>query len=89
METRTIYFAGAPFIPGTGIPNNVTGECGHKHKTPEAAQSCIDKSNRSLQRSIGMHYSYIDRRVMRQDQIKVNEKWIVVSGMTKPCSDWE
>ena len=89
METRTIYFAGAPFIPGTGIPNNVTGECCHVHKSAQAAQKCIDKVNGKFKNQAGMAHCYVDRIPMMQSQEKVKGKWRVVSGTTKPCSDWE
>lgn len=30
-------------ITGTNMPANLTGECPHLHRTPEAAQACIDR----------------------------------------------
>ena len=60
---KRYYYAGAPYHFGTNLPNNVTGECGHEHKTPEAAQRCIDELDASIKR--GSNGSgYCDRVVM-------------------------
>lgn len=60
---RLHYYAGAPRRPGSNLPNNVTGECKHRHKTPEAAQRCIDALDRSIKRGHG-EAAYCDRVVM-------------------------
>jgi hypothetical protein len=57
------YYAGAPCIPGTGLPRNVTGNCPHEHRTPEAAQRCIDALDRAIKRGHGPN-AYCDRIVM-------------------------
>lgn len=59
------YYAGAPLHPGTCIPNNVTGECPHKHRTPGAAQKCIARMDASIKR--GHPGAYCDRVVMVYD----------------------
>ena len=71
MTTRTVYFGGAPYLPGTMLPNNVMGECGHFHRSPDAAQQCIDNANKRLKEQIGMATPYVDRHVMKQEQEKV------------------
>lgn len=60
---RTTYTAGAPWHAGTMLPTNVTGECPHEHRSPEAAQRCIDALDRSIKRGHGQH-AHADRRVM-------------------------
>lgn len=62
----TIYIAGACYHPGTTLPNNVTGECPHRHRTPEAAQKCIDTLDASIKRGHGSN-AYCDRIVMVED----------------------
>jgi hypothetical protein len=57
------YYAGAPRRPGTPIPMNVTGDCPHRHRSPEAAQRCIDDMDRSIKRGHGQN-AYCDRVVM-------------------------
>jgi len=59
----TWYMAGAAWAPGTTMPDNVTGECGHRHRTPEAAQRCIDKLDRAIKRGHGPN-AYCDRAVV-------------------------
>lgn len=62
--TEPLYFyAGAPLMPGTNLPSNVTGECGHKHRTPEAAERCITALDRAIKRGHGPN-AYCDRVVM-------------------------
>lgn len=63
MTRRPIYYGGAPRHPGTPLPSNVTGECPHEHRTPEAAQRCIDDVDRSIKRGNGPG-AYCDRVVM-------------------------
>ena len=89
MTTRTVYFGGAPYLQGTMLPNNVMGECGHLHRSPDTAQQCIDKANKRLKKQIGMANCYVDRHVMQQEQVKVEGSWRVISGSTKPYSVWE
>lgn len=60
---RTYYYAGAPRHPGTPLPSNVTGECPHEHRSPEAAQRCIDELDRSIKRGTNGH-GHADRVVM-------------------------
>lgn len=62
-STNSHYIAGAPFMPGTNLPSNVTGECPHRHRTPEAAQRCIDDMDRRIKRGHGRH-AYCDRVVI-------------------------
>ena len=64
MSPATYWFAGAPRIPGTGIPRNVMGDCGHRHRSPEAAQACIDAVDRAFKRRDGMRNCSCDRVVM-------------------------
>jgi hypothetical protein len=61
--TRRVYIAGALFHPGTNLASNVTGDCPHRHTTPEAAQQCIERRNRQLAK-IG---AYCDRVVIECD----------------------
>ena len=63
MRTFLRFYAGAPFMPGTNLESNVTGECGHNHKTPEAAQKCIDDEDAAIKRGHGRN-AYSDRIVM-------------------------
>jgi hypothetical protein len=60
------YRAGAPWHPGTNLPRNVTGECPHRHRTPQAAQRCIDELDRSIKNGHGAG-AYCDRVVMAED----------------------
>ena len=60
---KRYYYAGAPYHSGTNLPNNVTGECEHEHKTPKAAQRCIDELNASIERDSNGK-GYCDRVVM-------------------------
>jgi hypothetical protein len=60
---RRYYYAGAPHRPGSNLPSNMTGECEHQHRTPEAAQRCIDALDASIKRGHGQS-AYCDRRVM-------------------------
>jgi hypothetical protein len=69
----THYVAGATWLPGTMVPNNVTGECPHKHRTPEAAQRCIDRLDRSIKRGYGPN-AFADRHVMVVDE-KGHRRW--------------
>lgn len=62
----TYYFAGALSIPGTGIPNNVTGNCPHRHLKPETAQACIDKMDRAIKRGHGNN-AFCDRQIIIQE----------------------
>jgi len=57
------YRAGAPHHPSTTLPSNVTGECPHLHRTPEAAEACIDRHDRAIKRGHGRN-AYSDRVVM-------------------------
>jgi hypothetical protein len=59
----THYKAGAPHHPGTALPNNVTGECPHRHRTPEAAQRCVARADRAIKRGHGTN-AYSDRIVI-------------------------
>jgi hypothetical protein len=44
------WYAGAPFHVGTNLPNNVTGECSHRHNSPDAAKACIVRVDASMKR---------------------------------------
>lgn len=59
------YSAGADYHPGTNLPANVTGECPHRHRTPEAAQRCIDQMSAAISRGHGN--AYCDRVVMVEE----------------------
>jgi len=60
------YLGGAPFLPGTNLPGNVTGECPHRHRTPAAARACIESVDRAIKRGHGEN-AYCDRVVMVTD----------------------
>lgn len=62
------YYAGAPYKPGTNLPDNVTGECKHQHTTPDEAQRCIDNLDASIKRGHGRS-AYCDRVVMVWDEL--------------------
>lgn len=69
MSTTTIrYIAGAMNRAGDPTPNNVMGDCGHLHRTPEAAQDCIDQVQRGLARQSSGYYC--DREVIEVEVIK-------------------
>ena len=58
MQAETYYIA-----------DGTMGECGHRHRTPEAAQECIDKVQRSfdaMPAGAGQHY-YCGRDVYEID----------------------
>lgn len=57
------YVAGSPWHAGTNLHRNVTGECPHHHRTPDAAQKCIDALDRAIKRGHGRN-AYADRVVM-------------------------
>lgn len=59
----THYVAGATWMPGTNLANNAMGECPHRHRTPEAAERCIDKLDRAVKRGNGPN-AYCDRVVI-------------------------
>lgn len=72
------FIAGsARMIPGTGLPANVTGDCPHRHRTPEAAQRCIDALDRSIKRGHGRN-AYADRVVVAVGETAADRT--VVSG---------
>ena len=74
-HTVTItYTAGCKHHPGTGLPSNVVGECSHRHRTPEAAQRCIDSLDRSIKRGHGRH-AYADQVVMAVDA-DTGDRWV-------------
>lgn len=60
----THYVAGAIWHPGTTLPANVTGECGHRHRTPEAAEACIARHDAAIKRGHGQN-AYSDRVVVK------------------------
>ena len=60
---RTTYRASSPYNPGTGLPMSVTGECDHRHRTPEAVEECIGRLDRAIKRGHGPS-AYCDRIVM-------------------------
>lgn len=62
----TYYFAGSTYLPGTRVPDNVTGQCPHRHRTPEAAERCIERLDRAIKRGHGRN-AYCDRIVMMAD----------------------
>ena len=80
---RTRYFGGAKYKPGTNVPSNVTGECGHDHRTPEAARKCIDATDKAVKAGHGGN-AYCDRVVMVQEFHNTDGKRYVVSGSTVP-----
>jgi len=55
--------------PGTNIPANVTGDCPHLHKTPEAARRCIDDMDRAIKRGHGSD-AYCDRSIIEVQVIR-------------------
>ena len=75
------YYGGAPYHPGTSLPNNVTGECPHKHKTPGAAQRCIDDMTRSMREGHGPA-AYCDRVVMVAEAVRERGtgRWLQVGS---------
>lgn len=48
------FYAGAPFRPGTSLPDNVSGNCEHRHRTAQAAQACIDRHQAEMARLGGV-----------------------------------
>lgn len=65
MSYTVEYFtAGGMNHPGTGMPANVTGDCPHRHRSPDTAQRCIDDANRRLQSHEGTRNAYYDRGVI-------------------------
>jgi hypothetical protein len=60
---RTVFFGGAPRIPGTSLPSNVTGDCGHWHRTASAADECNRRHDKAIKKGHGRN-AYSDRRVM-------------------------
>ena len=85
IQTTTIrYFAGAPRLAGTTLPGNVTGDCSHTHRTPEAAQACIVAKDRSIKRGHGSN-AYCDRVVMVQELNRPTGN--VLSGTTHVWSE--
>lgn len=72
----THYVAGATWMHGTNVANNVTGECPHRHRTPEAAQRCIDRMDRAIARA--NPGAYCDRVVIE-----------VSAGHRHVWHDWE
>lgn len=81
-NSRLVYFGGARYRAGTRLPGNVTGECGHHHRTPELAQRCIDRHDAAIKRGHGLN-AYSDRVVMVRTLVGGR----VVSGSTHPLSD--
>ncbi len=56
------------FIAGARLSgDNVTGDCPHRHRTAEAAQACIDRTDRAIKRGHG-RYAYCDRWVIEIDE---------------------
>jgi len=78
-----IFFAGAERPPGATLPTNVSGDCPHHHRTPEAAQRCIDQLDRSIKNGHGPN-AYADREVMVQEGRWRNGKWWALSSTTEP-----
>lgn len=62
-EIIVYFYAGAPNMPTNSIPNNVTGNCPHRHRTPEAAMDYIREMDRAIKRGHGTN-AYCDRIVM-------------------------
>jgi len=62
-DLTRIYFAGAERIPGTELPDNVTGDCPHVHLTPEKARLCIDNHDAAIKHDHGPR-AFCDRIVM-------------------------
>jgi len=62
----TWYSAGSEYHPGTNLPRSVTGECPHRHRTPEAARRCIEEMDAAIKRGHGRD-AYCDRIVMVED----------------------
>lgn len=58
------FYAGAPFRPGTSLPDNVSGNCEHRHRTPEAAAQCIDRHAEAMAKIGGT----ADRQIMVYDE---------------------
>lgn len=57
------FFAGAPYLVGTDVPSNVTGECAHQHPTYDAAADCIARKDADIKTGHGRN-AYCDRVVM-------------------------
>lgn len=66
MTEMTRYIAGGKRIPTTDLPGNVTGDCPHLHRTPQAAQACIEATDRAIKRGHGPN-AYCDRIVLACD----------------------
>jgi len=82
-EYPTVYWGGAPYIPGTVVPANVVGECGHLHRTPEAAEKCIERFNNAVKRGHGSQF-YADMQVMEGVRWRENGTVMRLSGTTQP-----
>lgn len=62
----TYYSASAPYRPGTALPNNVMGDCGHRHRTAQGALACIRRVDRAVKRCYGPG-AFCDRMVMIEE----------------------
>ena len=69
----------ASYYEGYGA---VMTECGHRHRTPEAAQRCIDRTQRGISRRPGSGGAYCDRYV----RLVVDSDDPAAADM---ISDWE
>lgn len=83
--SKRYYFAGGRRMPGTGLPANVTGDCPHRHRTPEAAERCIDDMDRAIKRGHGPN-AYCDRIVMVQLHPS-DPLWEVASSSAIPLGE--
>jgi hypothetical protein len=57
------YIAGAYNLPGTGVPGNVMGDCGHRHRTEDTAWDCLARTTRKVKRLYGED-AFCDRQVL-------------------------
>lgn len=69
------YECSAKFLPGTDLPDNVTGDCGHKHRTLNGALKCL-RHHRSGCAAQG---GYSDRSIFQVDE----------NGRTRVDGFWE
>ncbi len=77
IAVTTIYIAGSMNHPGTTLPANVRGDCGHGHRTVAAAARCAAADDRSCKIGHGPHAGS-DRTVIA-----------VEDGRKRPLNDRE
>jgi len=50
---RIYWIAGAHDDPGTGLPENRTGDCPHRHRSARTARQCIVATDRRMKKEHG------------------------------------